>query len=119
MWNNINSIRENNHEEELNRMKEEGASQEEIDERKKEIAREDLKRQKRIKAHFKQLLILHPAIVGFLQTRVVGLDLAVCYGWCWVHTNSRYQFEPLPAFEVGSIRIPPETQEGLSFTETK
>ena len=59
MWNNINRIRENNHEEELNRMKEEGASQEEIDERKKELAREDLKR-KKLKAHSKQLLILHP-----------------------------------------------------------
>jgi uncharacterized protein YciU (UPF0263 family) len=113
MWDNINSIRENNHEEELNRMKEEGASQEEIDERKKELAREDLKR-KKAQGTFQAIIDTASAVIGFLANPGgwAGIGLSAMAGITGATQIAAINSEPLPAFEVGSIRIP-QTQEAI------
>lgn len=113
MWNNINRIRENNHEEELNRMKEEGASQEEIDERKKELAREDLKR-KKAQGTFQAIIDTASAVIGFLANPGgwAGIGLSAMAGVVGATQIGAINSEPLPAFEVGSIRIP-ETQQAV------
>jgi len=113
MWNNINRIRENNHEEELNRMKEEGASQEEIDERKKELAREDLKR-KKAQGTFQAIIDTASAVIGFLANPGgwAGIGLSAMAGVVGATQIGAINSEPLPAFEVGSIRIP-QTQEAI------
>jgi uncharacterized protein YciU (UPF0263 family) len=113
MWDNINSIRENNHEEELNRMKEEGASQEEIDERKKELAREDLKR-KKAQGTFQAIIDTASAVIGFLANPGgwAGIGLSAMAGVVGATQIGAINSEPLPAFEVGSIRIP-QTQEAV------
>jgi hypothetical protein len=113
MWNNINRIRENSHEEELNRMKEEGASQEEIDERKKELAREDLKR-KKAQGTFQAIIDTASAVIGFLANPGgwAGIGLSAMAGVVGATQIGAINSEPLPAFEVGSIRIP-QTQEAV------
>ena len=133
-WAYLNQVQENNNQNQLNRLQEEneaileameaeGATYEEVQDRKKELddeynelkkkyATEELKRSK-AQATFQAVIDTAAAIVGFLADpggwAGLGLSALVVTGGSQI---AAINSEPLPAFEVGSIRIP-ETQQAV------
>lgn len=132
-WSYLNQIQENNNQNQLNRLQEEneailetmeaeGATYEEVQDRKKELddeynelkkkyATEELKRSK-AQATFQAVIDTAAAIVGFLVDPGgwAGLGLSALAGVTGGAQIAAINSEPLPAFDVGSIRVPETTR---------
>jgi len=112
-WDSLNEVQKNQHEAELARLKDEGASEEELAETKKQFAREDLKRKKAART-FQATIDTASAVVGFLADPggIPGVVLSGLAGIAGIAQVAAIQSEPLPSFDIGSIRIP-QTQQAV------
>jgi hypothetical protein len=111
IWSSINKVQSNAHKSELQRMEEEGATEEELQEAKKQFAIEDLKR-KKAQGTFQAIIDTASAVVGFLANPggFAGVGLSAMAVGTGAAQIAAIQSEPLPSFNVGSIRIPDDTQ---------
>jgi hypothetical protein len=111
MWSSINKVQSNAHKSELQRMEEEGATEEELQEAKKQFAIEDLKR-KKAQGTFQAIIDTASAVIGFLANPggFAGVGLSAMAVGTGAAQIAAIQSEPLPSFDVGSIRIPDDTQ---------
>jgi hypothetical protein len=111
MWSSINKVQSNAHESELQRMEQEGATEEELQEAKKQFAIEDLKR-KKAQGTFQAIIDTASAVIGFLANPggFAGVGLSAMAVGTGAAQIAAIQSEPLPSFDVGSIRIPETTQ---------
>lgn len=111
MWGSINKVQSNAHKSELQRMEEEGATEEELQEAKKQFAIEDLKR-KKAQGTFQAIIDTASAVIGFLANPggFAGVGLSAMAVGTGAAQIAAIQSEPLPSFDVGSIRIPDDTQ---------
>ncbi len=113
VWGNINQVRANANEAYLQQLEDEGASEEKLASEKKRLAIEEAKRDKALRSM--QTVIDTAAGIARLWVSPgfpMAIPLTATVGAVGVSQLAAIHSEPLPSFDVGSIRIP-ETQQAV------